>query len=86
MAKSMVQVGAAWKKTTQNGKEFVSINITNPTGPDIHLSMWVNGFKEKDGQPDFILYKSADERPAAATNRTSSFPSDTPTDDDEVPF
>jgi len=86
MAK-MTQVGVAWKKTTQNSKEFVSIVITNPTGPDIRLSMWANGYKEKDGQPDFILYKSADERPAQpAARKDTDFPSDTPSDNDEIPF
>lgn len=86
MSNKMTQVGVAWKKTTQNGKEFVSIVITNPTGPDIRLSMWGNSYKEKDGQPDFMLYKSADERPAPAARREASFPSDTPPDDEEVPF
>lgn len=85
MSSKMTQVGVAWKKTTQNSKEFVSIVITNPTGPDIRLSMWANGYKEKDGQPDFIIYKSADERPAAAARKDTDFPADTP-DDDNVPF
>lgn len=86
MSAKMTQVGVAWKKTTQNGKEFVSIVITNPTGPDIRLSMWGNSYKEKDGQPDYIVYKSADERPAAAARRETSFPSDAPAEDDEIPF
>lgn len=85
MKSKMTQVGVAWKKTTQNDKTFVSIVLTNPTGLDIHLTMWTNSYKEKDGQPDYMIYKSADERPAAATRSGDDFPSDTPKDDD-VPF
>lgn len=77
----MKQVGAAWKKTSSNGKTFLSVNITNPIGLDFQFSIWPNGFKEKDGQPDYIVYKSGDERPAAK-------PADTEGQggDDEVPF
>ena len=86
MSAKMTQVGVAWKKTTQNGKEFVSIVITNPTGPDIRLSMWGNSYKERDQQPDFIIYKSSDERAEGSASKPapSGFPSDTP--DEEVPF
>ena len=76
MKSKMTQVGVAWKKTTQNDKTFVSIVLTNPTGPDIHLTMWTNSYKEKDGQPDYMIYKSADERPAAASRPSDDFPSD----------
>jgi uncharacterized protein (DUF736 family) len=89
MSAKMAQVGVAWKKTTRDGKTFLSVVLTNPTGPDIRLSIWTNGFKEKDGQPDYIVYKSADERPAAARaaavpEAEDGFPTDTP--DDGVPF
>ncbi len=84
----MTQVGVAWKKTTRDQKTFLSVVLTNPTGPDIRLSIWTNSFKEKDNQPDYIVYKSADERPAAA--RSSAGPEDGfPTDDGdsvEIPF
>ena len=93
MSRKMTQVGVAWKKKTQDGKkEFLSVVITNPTGKDINLSIWSNSYKEKDGQPDFIIYKPTDERPAAQArtrdSQPSEFPSeDNPPDDDvEVPF
>jgi len=86
MSAKMTQVGVAWKKTTKNDKTFVSIVITNPTGPDIRLSMWGNSFKEKDGQPDYIVYKSADDRPAAAAHPSDDFPTDGAPADDDIPF
>ena len=95
MNHKMTQVGVAWKKTTQNGRAFLSVVITNPTGQDIRLSIWPNSFKEKDGQPDYIVYKPADERPAGQAQRRAdtpdAFPSDAaespaPPADEEIPF
>ena len=91
MKSKMTQVGVAWKKTTQSDKTFLSIVITNPTGADIHLTLWPNSYKEKEGQPDYILYKSADERPDAKSQakQASDFPedgADASHNDDEVPF
>jgi len=87
MKSKMTQVGVAWKKTTQSDKTFVSIVLTNPMGPDIHLTMWTNSYKEKDGQPDYMIYKSADERPVAATRSGDDFPTESAKAvDDDIPF
>jgi len=86
----MTQVGVAWKKKTRNDKVFISLVLPNPTGPDIHLTMWANSFKQKDGQPDYIIYKSGEERPAStapAAERTETSDAFPPADDDpEIPF
>ena len=87
MSKTMTQVGVAWKKKTQNGKEFLSVLLPNATGPDIRLTIWTNSYKEKDGQPDYIVYKPADER--LASPRRADGPSDFPDEEggsDGVPF
>ena len=90
MKSKMVQVGVAWKKTTLNEKTFISIVITNPTGPDYHFTLWVNSYKEKDGQPDYIIYKSTEERPDVKPQAKpeSEFPdeNDAPQGNDGVPF
>ena len=90
MKSKMVQVGAAWKKTTLNEKTFISIVITNPMGPDHHFTLWVNSYKEKDGQPDYIIYKSTEERPDVKPQAKpeSEFPdeNDAPQGNDGVPF
>jgi uncharacterized protein (DUF736 family) len=88
MSKTMTQVGVAWKKKTQqSGKEFLSVLLPNATGPDIRLTMWTNSYKEKDGQPDYIVYKSADPRPAAKPaegSESSDYPDEGAPND--VPF
>jgi len=80
----MKQVGVAWKKTTQSDKAFLSVVITTPFGPDISLTIWPNSYKEKEGQPDYIVYKSGEERPAQTSAPKSSSP-DFPSDADEGP-
>ena len=79
------QVGVAWKKTTQDGKTFVSIVINNGLSPDIRLTMWSNSFKEKEMQPDYMLYLSED-RPKRAAAPADDFPSDTLPSDSDMPF
>lgn len=86
MSRKMTQVGVAWRKKTQDGKEFLSVVITNPMGPDLRLSIWSNSYKEKDGQPDYIIYKPADQRPAVAAQPSGEFPADDGAEDGEVPF
>lgn len=88
MSSKMTQVGVAWKKTTQDGKTFLSAVLTNPMGPDIHFSIWTNGFKEKEGQPDYCIYKSADERPQVSARKPAAAEAGFPTEstDDEAPF
>jgi len=85
MPERMKQVGVAWKKKTQDGKTFLSIVINNGVHPDIRLTMWTNSFKEKDAQPDFILYLSED-RPKPAAQPADEFPADAPAPSDDIPF
>ena len=81
------QIGIGWKNTTPSGKECVNVIITNPIGLDYHFTLCINDRKQKDGDPDYSFTKQADERPAAtAARRDTSFPSDAPAEDDEVPF
>jgi uncharacterized protein (DUF736 family) len=89
MKSKMVQVGAAWKKTSSNDKQFVSINITNPVGPDFHFSLWSNSYKKEEGQPDYIVYKSVEDRTEAKPQAKpeSEFPGDNEANSNEdVPF
>ncbi len=91
----MKKVGAGWKKETQkSGKPYLSIVINGGLGPDIHLTIWPNGYKEKDEQPDYIVYLS---EPAAKSEGKQEFPGQASTPDfpetdgsapagDDIPF
>jgi len=54
------KVGVGWLKTSQDGqKQYISIVINGGLSPDINLVMFKNGFKEKENQPDFMIYLNA---------------------------
>ncbi|MEN6560892.1 MAG: hypothetical protein ABFD52_08975 [Acidobacteriota bacterium] len=88
------KVGVGWARTSQDGtKKYVSIVINGGLSPDINLVMFQNGFKEKDGQPDFILYlnapKEASAEGATAKAGPAEFPGEEgagPGPDDDIPF
>ena len=47
-------IGALWKKTGSKGEYFSGkVNIN---GTDYPITVFANGFKEKDNQPDFKIY------------------------------
>jgi len=82
------RVGVAWKRQTREGKNFLSVIITNPTGPDFHFTIWPVQEKQGESSPDYTVTKSADERPAAKPRPAESddFPDDVPAAADDVPF
>lgn len=89
MAKT-TQVGVAWRKETPDGKEFFSIIITNPTGPDYNYTLWPVEQKRSETSPDFSVTKQSDAAkreaaanrpPASRTAAGSDFPSD-----EDTPF
>ena len=96
MTNQKKKVGVGWSKTSQDGtKEFVSIVINGGLSPDINLVMFKNGFKEKENQPDYIIYLNPP-RPAAgapaasavkpaATATAEDFP-ESEGGDDDIPF
>ncbi len=96
MTNQKKKVGVGWSKTSQDGtKEFVSIVIHGGISPDINLVMFRNGFKEKENQPDYIIYlnppKPASGAPVAAAAKpaATATPEDFPEDgggDDGIPF
>ena len=67
MAKT-TRIGVGWRKTTTDGKELISVIITNPTGPDFSFTLWP---AEKQGEhsPDYSVTKQSDasKREADAT-------------------
>jgi uncharacterized protein (DUF736 family) len=77
------KVGVAWKKTTPDGKPYLSAVITNPVGPDFRYTIWPVDEKRSDASPDYSVTKSADQpttpaaRPAATREPgDDSFPTD----------
>jgi uncharacterized protein (DUF736 family) len=81
------RVGVGWKKTLPDGKEIVSIIVTNPTGPDFSFTLWPNENKQGDFSPDYSVTKQSDaaKREAAPTSRTAAKPAPA-NDDEEAPF
>lgn len=82
MAKT-IRVGAAWRKATRDGNEFISISITNPVGPDFQFTLWPVKEKRGDRSPDYDVTKqieSADTYTPRATGQGA------PPPDDDVPF
>lgn len=96
MTNQKKKVGVGWSKTSQDGtKEFVSIVIHGGLSPDINLVMFRNGFKEKENQPDYIIYLNPPKPAAAAAAASAAKPAATATaedfpdgggGDDDIPF
>lgn len=61
------KIGALWKKTTQDGKTYLSGVLSDLRG-DINIAVFKNDRKEKDNQPDYNIVLSQQqekkERPA----------------------
>ena len=52
------KIGALWaRKSNKTGNEY----WTGKVG-DVQVVIFPNGYKEKESQPDFIVYKSEDRR------------------------
>ena len=47
-------VGAGWKKTSKNGKEFINLKF-QVNGVDFKANLFPNEKKEKPNQPDFRM-------------------------------
>ena len=94
MTNQKKKVGVGWSKTSQDGtKEYVSIVINGGLSPDINLVMFRNGFKEKENQPDYIIYlnppRPAAGAPAASAGKGPDGPRTSRTTrpgDDDIPF
>jgi uncharacterized protein (DUF736 family) len=84
------KVGVAWKKTTPDGKAYLSVVITNPVGQDFRYTIWPVEEKRSDASPDYSVTKSTDQTAAAPVARPAArdagddFPSDGNSAD--VPF
>ncbi len=51
------KVGAGWARVSRDGqKKYISIVLNGGLSQDIQLVVFPNGYKEKDEQPDFIVY------------------------------
>ena len=84
----MIKIGAFWERETLKGDKFLS-GTSFDKG---RLIMFRNGFKEKDNQPDWILYIQPQRRKEEESERESGeevFDNpklDEVDDDDSVPF
>lgn len=70
-----------WKRQTKDGKTFLSGSYTY----DTNITIWQNGFKTQENQPDFIAYLSpkpkkdeASAKPTLSLDNSKSAPKPTP--------
>ena len=55
-------IGNMWKKTTKDGKVFLSGNLKDPVAADVPIFMWPNENKRPDKQdPDWTISRKNDE-------------------------
>lgn len=57
MPKTEDKMGALWRKRSGAGEEFMSGEVIID-GRKHAIVVFGNGFKEKDNQPDLIIYRS----------------------------
>jgi len=74
MSAKTKNVGAAWIRQTQDGREYLSVVITNPIGPDFKYSLWPAKEKRSDNSPDYNVSAPADERPTTPAGQNGAFP------------
>jgi len=55
------KVGAGWAKKSKDNTKFLSVELINPFGENVSLLIFPNDKKEKDGQPDYQVYKPSGE-------------------------
>lgn len=56
MANREDKLGALWQKTSSKGDYFSG--VIEIAGEKHEIVVFANGFKEKDSQPDWVIYKS----------------------------
>lgn len=84
-------VAAGWKNKSKDGKTYISVKINgdrlvqDATG-DITLFGYVNGFKEKDSDPDYVFYEPSENKGAAKPAPKRSAKVEAAEDDGELPF
>lgn len=73
----MIKIAAFWKKVDKKGKQFLSGKVdrqfSGGLGNESGLFLFKNQYKEKEGQPDWILYLADD-------------PEDRSAQEDDIPF
>tara|TARA_Y100000310_G_scaffold271169_1_gene285536 strand:- start:2409 stop:2633 length:225 start_codon:yes stop_codon:yes gene_type:complete len=66
MANELLKLGGLWKNTDKNGNEYFSGNYTYGT----KLLIYINTFKERDNEPDYILYITKQEKKNSSDSDT----------------
>jgi len=70
------KLSGLWLNETKNGKKYFS-----GKNEGFKYTIWKNGFKETDNQPDYILYREPLEQPESEKWVSPVNPST-----DEIPF
>lgn len=65
MEEKRKSIGGAWVRQTKGGEEFFSLQI-EINGEKLNFSMYPNGFKKADAQPDWVIYPYISKNPGQA--------------------
>lgn len=71
-----------WKKTTKNGMEFLSGNLS----PKASLLIFPNGYKQKETDPDYYIYLAPNEPKEKRLDTTGIQPRPSTLTNDDIPF
>lgn len=81
-------VGAIWKRTGKNGKEYLSIVFTRANGEKSEFIAFLNDKGDNEKRPDYKIYHSQPREAQAnqPTPQAAPPPKQNKPDDDSIPF
>ena len=80
-------VGAIWRRTSKDGKEYLSIQFSKPDGTKSEFIAFLNNKDGVDKRPDYKIYHSTprEERSSPAPSQPTPTTQNKP-DDGDIPF
>lgn len=78
-------IGGAWLKE-KDGKKYYSCQITIPFFGALNFAIFKNEKKEKENQPDYQIVWSLPKKSSDTRSGNDSSNSDSPFNDNDIPF
>lgn len=72
-----MKIGAAWKRKSNNGKEFISVVIELPILGKFNFVLFDNDNKQSDNHPDYDVVWTSERKKEQTSNKVY---------DDDAPF
>jgi|Deesub1362A_J573_1020465.scaffolds.fasta_scaffold00319_4 uncharacterized protein (DUF736 family) len=58
---AFTKIGSLWLKRDKKNRQYLA-GYLNTNGGKIHVSIYMNEKKEKEGQPDYLVYEQTIDR------------------------